>query len=609
MIQDALAHTEVLGSDLQQLVVGQVFQALLQREGARRDQADRVVGAGGAHVGELLLLADVDGHILVAAAGAHDHARVDGDAGADEHLAAILHAADAVGRGLAGLMGHQRAGLAALDLALERAVGVQHGGHDALAVGVGEELAAVAEQAAGGNQEFQAVAAAHGGHGHQVALALANLLNDRAHRVFRHVRHHALHGLALHAVDLLGQHAGRGDGELKALAAHGLDQDGQVHFAAARHVEGVRALLGDVQGHVLQQLTLQAVAQVAGGDVFALAAREGAVVDGEGHFDRGIGDLHKGQRLHGQRIADRPADRDVGDAGEGDDLARAGLLDGAAAQTVKGVERHDLALLLDGLVVEVADGDLLVLADRAALDAADADPAHVVVVVQRGHQHLQRRVRVALGGGDIVDDGVKQRNEVLALLVGAVGGDALPGGAEDGGGLELLVRGVQIQQQLQHLVHDLVDPGVGPVDLVHDHDDLVAQLQRLLQHEAGLGHGTLGGVHQQQNAVDHLEDALHLAAEVGVARGVHDVDLVVLVVDGSVLGQDGDAALALQVAGVHDPVHHGLIFAVDAALLEHFVHQRGLAVVNVGDNRNISDLLLRDHKVFPFLKAHITWKI
>ena len=124
----------------------------------------------------------------------------------------------------------------------------------------------------------------------------------------------------------------------------------------------------------------------------------------------------------------------------------------------------------------------------------------------------------------------------------------------------------------------------------------MAQLQGTAQHKAGLGHGTLGGVHQQDNAVDHLQNTLHLAAEVGVARGVHHVDLGVLVVDGGVLGQDGDAPLPLQIAGVHDPVHGGLVLPVDAALLEHFIHQRGLAMVNVGNDGNVTKFIIL-HKI------------
>ena len=84
----------------------------------------------------------------------------------------------------------------------------------------------------------------------------ADLLDDGADAVAGHIHHKALHGLALLAVDLLEQHTRGADLELIALAAHGLDQDGQVHLAAAGHIEGesVAFDLGDAQGHVLQRL-------------------------------------------------------------------------------------------------------------------------------------------------------------------------------------------------------------------------------------------------------------------------------------------------------------------------------------------------------------------
>ena len=145
-----------------------------------------------------------------------------------------------------------------------------------------------------------------------------------------------------------------------------------------------------------------------------------------------------------------------------------------------------------------------------------------------------------------------------------------------------------------------MDALVGAVDLVDHHDDPVAQLQRTAQHKAGLGHGPLSGVHQQDNAVDHFQDALHLTAEVGMARRVHDVDLGVAVLDGGVLGQNGDATLTLQIVGVHDTLHRLLILPVHATLLEHLVHQRGLAVVHVGDDGYVSQFFVLQRKN-PFL--------
>ena len=208
----------------------------------------------------------------------------------------------------------------------------------------------------------------------------------------------------------------------------------------------------------------------------------------------------------------------------------------------------------------VADDDLLILPDRAALDSADADSADELVVVDRRNEQLQRTFAVALGGVNIVDNRLEKRRQVRALFIGAVGRDAAPRRAEQRRRLELLFRCVEVQQQLQYLVDDLVDACVRAVDLVDNDDDLMTQLQCLLQHEARLGHGTLRRVDQQQNAVDHLQNTLDLAGEVGVTRGINNVDLIIF-------RQNRDAALALKIAGVHDSVCHHLIFAVNAALL------------------------------------------
>ena len=63
------------------------------------------------------------------------------------------------------------------------------------------------------------------------------------------------------------------------------------------------------------------------------------------------------------------------------------------------------------------------------------------------------------------------------------------------------------------------------------------------------------------------------------------------VVDGRLLGQDRDALLALQVARIHHPVDEGLVGAERAGLAEHRVHERGLAVVDVGDDGDVAQVV------------------
>ena len=99
--------------------------------------------------------------------------------------------------------------------------------------------------------------------------------------------------------------------------------------------------------------------------------------------------------------------------------------------------------------------------------------------------------------------------------------------------------------------------------LIDDHRRKM-QRQRLGEHVAGLWHRAFGGVDQQQDAVDHGQGPLDLAAEVGVTRRVDQVDPGALPLDRGGLGEDGDTALALLIVGVHDAVDLRLVGREDA---------------------------------------------
>jgi hypothetical protein len=74
-----------------------------------------------------------------------------------------------------------------------------------------------------------------------------------------------------------------------------------------------------------------------------------------------------------------------------------------------------------------------------------------------------------------------------------------------------------------------------------------------------------------------------------VARRVYDVDLGTVPADGGVLGKDGDSALPLQRIGIHHPLFHLLVRPECARLPEHLIYQGGLAVVYVGDDRQVTN--------------------
>ena len=130
----------------------------------------------------------------------------------------------------------------------------------------------------------------------------------------------------------------------------------------------------------------------------------------------------------------------------------------------------------------------------------------------------------------------------------------------------MLVGRAELVHQIESFVHDPVRARAGAVDFV-DHDDgFQSQRERLARHKPRLRHRAFDRIDQQQHAVNHRQHALDLAAEVGVTGGVDDVDADAFVIHRGVLGQNGNAALTLEVVRVHDALDHLLILTEGAGL-------------------------------------------
>jgi hypothetical protein len=226
--------------------------------------------------------------------------------------------------------------------------------------------------------------------------------------------------------------------------------------------------------------------------------------------------------------------------------------------------------------------------DRAGVNAAGHDTAEIGIGLEDGAEHAERSLLDGRGL-DVPGHQVEQRRHALVLRsLGRCRHPAFLGRAVEDREIELLLAGVERGKQVEDLVHDHRGPRIRPIDLVDDDDGLEADLERLRHHELGLRQRPFGGVHQHQHAVHHAENALHLAAEIGVARGVHDVDAGIAPKDRGHLGENGDAALALEVVGIHRALDHPLVLAVGARLLQEPIDQGGLAMVDMGDDRHVA---------------------
>ena len=220
------------------------------------------------------------------------------------------------------------------------------------------------------------------------------------------------------------------------------------------------------------------------------------------------------------------------------------------------------------------------LLDRPVDHPDQHDDAEIGVVPAVDQQRLERRGLVALRRRQAGDDRLEHEVDVEAGL------------GRDRHGL----RGVEPDHVLDLLL-DALGLGGRQVDLVQDRHDLVAGVERMIDVGERLRLHALACVDHKERALAGGERARHLIGEVDVARGIHEVENIELAVLRPVfepdrLRLDGDAALALDVHRIEHLLDH-LALGHGSGLLDEPVGERRLAVVDMGDDGEVADIVYR----------------
>src|SRR5262249_54670758 len=332
----------------------------------------------------------------------------------------------------------------------------------------------------------------------------------------------------------------------------------------------------------------RALARRATGDESALAPGKGGGVHLEIHDERRLVDLQQRQGIRMLGIVERHADADPLDTVDRNDVARQRLVGNDAFEAL---EYQDLVYFgEDGRAVRAAQHRyLLPGADAAPVDAADADTPDIARVVQRAELQLKRAVRVVSAHGHVFQYRPKERLHVRSGFPSLRGSPALQSRRIDDREVHLLLARPELVEEIERVIDDPIGARARAIDLVHHHDGLEPQRQRLAGYEARLRHRSFDRVHQQQHAVHHGQHALDLAAEIGVSGRIDDVDVRALVVDRAVLGQYRDAALALEIVRIHHALDEVLVGGEGTGLAQQLVDERGLAVIDVSDDRDVAN--------------------
>ena len=332
--------------------------------------------------------------------------------------------------------------------------------------------------------------------------------------------------------------------------------DGTLHFVA--------------HGGVVELQLFQSIPQVL------ILGAVGGIDAGEHH---GLYRPVAGQRLLGRILhsGDGVAYLGVGHGfdGGGDVAHFAGPQGIPGTQTVRthGAHFHHLVFRSGGHHFDVHAG-----LHRALLYPGVDDDATIRVVLAVKNQGLEGAVPVPRRSRHVPDDHFQHGMNVNAVFGrdfrGLLGGDA--------------------DDVLNFRLH-LCRTGGGQVNFVDDRQHFQTGVNGQVGVCQRLGLYTLGGVHHQHCPFAGGQGTGDFVVEVHMARRVDQVQGVDFPVVGGIVqcnsgGFDGDAPLPLQLHGVQQLFGPGpLIDGV--TLFQQPVGQGGLAVVNVGDNGKIADVL------------------
>ena len=449
--------------------------------------------------------------------------------------------------------------------------------------------------AAGWNLELKvrlSLASVHDGHG---AANVAKDLNDLAGILWVALNNGLFNRLKCVTLGvLLEQNARTTNLEFKALTTHALHKNGEVQNTTARNLNtGLIRKLLNAHGDVILALCHQALFELTATNNVSLATNK-----------------WRGRRLKNNRkgwwinlnwiqlnrvlwISVDVTNISVINANDCRNITCVNLAALLTSQVVKGEQLLDLT---HGAGTVVFDNkNLIASMNSSGIHATNTNAAQVVGVIDGDALHSKRSFNINIWSWQAINNHIEKWEHIVVVIIWIKASVTINARSKDDvlhGELKLLISCAEVHHQVKRIVNNSLWASAITVNLVDNHHDRKACVDSVAQDKASLWHRALSCVNQQKRTVSHLQNALYLAAEVSMARGINNVDLDALVLNRDILCQNSNSALTLLIVGVQDSLLNLLVLAECIGCLKHLVNHGGFTVVNVGDDSNISDVVL-----------------
>src|SRR5262245_18296183 len=183
---------------------------------------------------------------------------------------------------------------------------------------------------------------------------------------------------------------------------------------------------------------------------------------------------------------------------------------------------------------------------------------------------------------------MKKRCHILFLFVQLADGEPALRACIYDWKIELLVSCFELDKKIENHVDDLMRSCVFSVDFVNDNDWLEFVFERLAQDKTCLSLRPVMSVDDEQHAIHHFHDSFNFTTEVGVAGCIDNIDATAMPLNRCVFRASRYSFFTLKIHRIHYALLDRLVGAERPRLAQQLVHERGLTVVDVRNNRDVT---------------------
>ena len=401
--------------------------------------------------------------------------------------------------------------------------------HDAIALRAREKLRTETDETTRWNRELKAHIACRLFHIGKLRLAHTETFHDSPHVFLWNFDGQVLNRLTKLTIDGFVDDFRLANLQLVAFAAHLLDQDGKMKLTAPRNTEDISGFrVFNLHRNIRFHFFIQAVTKMTARDKLAFTAGKRARIDAKCHLKCRLIDVNRRKSFRLLGISDRVADGDIAETCECNDFTHLSRRNFHTLEPLIGKNLTDLCLCL---MVAADENDILIRLCGTADDTANSDAPDKGIGFQRRNHHLKRCFWVAVRARNLLNNRLHQRCKIFIVIFHAVLRNTIACRRIDNGKIELIVIGFKLHEEFENFIIDIINTLIWFVDLVDDNNRLQALLECLAKNILRLRHRPFKGIHQEEDAVDHIEHPLYFAAEISMSRGIHNIDLDIFIHD------------------------------------------------------------------------------